>query len=188
MHIKSKPLKFIISIVVCQMAGVIGSLFTAPAINTWYATLQRPFFAPPNWIFGPVWITLFFLMGIAAYLVWIKWPENKNSKTALIIFDIHLVLNILWSFLFFKLQNPFYAFIEIIVLWVFILITIILFCKISKPAGLLLIPYILWVSFAGVLNYSFWQLNNLSKTETSITQTPAGNDLIILLNTMTLWK
>jgi len=154
----SKALKLIISIFVCQGAGVIGSLFTSPTISTWYATLQKPSFNPPNWIFSPVWILLFLLMGISLYLMWEKGFENKKAKTAFFIFGVQLILNILWSILFFYLQSPLYAFIEIIILWLAILLTIISFYNISKPAAYLLLPYILWVIFAGYLNYSIWQL------------------------------
>ncbi len=151
--------KLIIAIVVCQLAGVVGSLFTYPSIPTWYATLEKPVFSPPNWLFAPVWITLFVLMGISAYLIWNKGLENREVKIALSIFGIQLVLNALWSFLFFGLKSPFYAFIEIIILWVAIALTIMKFLKISKKAGLLLLPYIAWVSFAAILNFYIWILN-----------------------------
>jgi len=154
----SKTLKLIISILVCQGAGVIGSLFTSPTITGWYAGLEKPSFNPPNWIFAPVWTLLFLLLGISIYLVWEKGLESKKAKTALLIFTVQLILNILWSILFFALQSPLYAFIEIIILWLAVLLTITSFYKISKPATYLLLPYILWVSFAGYLNYSIWQL------------------------------
>lgn len=154
----SKAVKLIISILVCQGAGVIGSLFTSPAISTWYATLQKPSFNPPNWIFAPVWILLFLLMGISLYLIWEKRLGNKKAKIAVFIFGVQLILNTFWSILFFGLQFPLYAFIEIIILWLAILLTIVNFYKISKLATYLLLPYILWVSFAGYLNYSIWQL------------------------------
>jgi len=153
-----KILKLIISILICQGAGAIGSLFTSPAISTWYATIQKPSFNPPNWIFAPVWTLLFLLMGISLYLIWSKGFKDKEIKTAIFIFFAQLILNIFWSILFFGLQSPLYAFIEIIILWVAILFTIISFYKISKTAAFLLLPYILWVSFAGYLNYSIWNL------------------------------
>ena len=155
----SKILKLVVSILVCQGAGAVGSLFTSPAISGWYATLQKPSFNPPNWVFAPVWTTLFLLMGIALYLVWISGAESKKKRTAILIFAVQLILNIFWSVLFFGLQSPLYAFIEIIILWLAILITIISFYKISKPAAYLLLPYILWVSFAAVLNFSILILN-----------------------------
>ena len=151
--------KLIVAIVICQMAGVIGSLFTTPAISTWYATIQKPWFTPPNWLFGPVWITLFTLMGISLYLVWNKGLKNKEARLSLFMFFVQLVLNSFWSILFFGLKTPFYAFIEIIILWVAIAITIFKFYKISKYAGLILIPYIAWVSIALTLNMYVWILN-----------------------------
>jgi len=153
--------KLILAIVICQAAGLVGSIFTVPSIPTWYATLQKPSFSPPNWIFAPVWTILFTLMGISLYLVWRKGRGNKNVRNALLIFAVQLVLNVLWSVLFFGLQSPLYAFVEIIVLWAAILFTILKFFKVSKNAALLLIPYILWVSFAAYLNYSIWILTTI---------------------------
>ena len=152
-------LKLVYSIVICQLAGVIGSFFTFPSISTWYAALEKPSFNPPNWIFSPVWITLFILMGVSLYLVWIQGTKTKYAKMALALFGIQLSLNILWSIIFFGLKSPFFAFIEIVILWVAILLTILKFSKISKTAAYLLIPYILWVSFAAVLNFSIWVIN-----------------------------
>lgn len=151
--------KLIVSILLCQLAGIIGSIFTAPNIPTWYASLEKPFFTPPSWLFAPAWITLFLLMGLSLFLVWNKGLQSKTSKIAVSIFFVQLALNILWSALFFGLQNPFLALIEIIILWIAILATIIAFAKISKKAAILLLPYILWVSFAALLNYSVWILN-----------------------------
>jgi len=152
-------LKLVIAIVASQLAGLIGSVFTISAIPTWYAAIQKPSFSPPNWIFGPAWTTLYLLMGVAAFLVWRHGFERKEVKTALTIFGGQLVLNTLWSIIFFGLHNPLWAFIEIIVLWLAILGTIIVFYKISRPAAYLLLPYILWVSFASVLNFSILILN-----------------------------
>ena len=154
-----KIFKLIISILVCQGTGAIGSLFTSPAISTWYATIQKPSFNPPNWIFAPVWILLFLLMGISLYLIWSKGFKHKGTKTALFIFFVQLILNILWSILFFGLQSPLFAFIGIIILWFAILLTIISFYKVSKIAAYLLMPYIIWVSFASVLNFSILIIN-----------------------------
>ncbi|MEJ2306479.1 MAG: tryptophan-rich sensory protein [candidate division WOR-3 bacterium] len=147
------------SIIICQLAGIIGSIFTTPAIPTWYANINKPTFRPPNWVFAPVWTTLFLLMGIALFLIWRKGLNEKDIKIAIAVFAFQLVLNTLWSFLFFGLESPFAAFIEIIFLWVAILASIILFFRISRLAGALLIPYILWVSFASILNFSIWRLN-----------------------------
>ncbi len=152
-------LKLIISIAVCQLAGFVGSLFTTPSIPTWYAALRKPSFNPPNSVFGPVWTTLFLLMGISVYLIWRKGVHDRYVRIALLIFIVQLLLNVLWSFLFFGLHNPSSAFVEIIILWLAILATLIAFIKISKPAGILLLPYLLWVSFAVVLNFSLWKLN-----------------------------
>jgi tryptophan-rich sensory protein len=153
-------LKLIISIIICQLAGVFGSIFTTPAIPSWYATLVKPTFNPPNWVFAPVWISLYFLMGISAFLVWRKGIENPRVNLALRLFIIQLILNSLWSVLFFGLRSPLLGLVEIIILWTSILLTILYFFKVSKIAGILLLPYILWVSFAAVLNFSIWRLNS----------------------------
>lgn len=151
--------KLVISIVVCQGAGFIGSIFTTPAIATWYGGLNKPPFSPPNWLFGPVWIVLFLLMGIALFLVWRQGMHAPGVVIALIVFAVQLVLNILWSFLFFKLQSPLCGFIEIVILWLAIILTILCCARISRTAGVLLIPYIVWVSFAAILNFSLYKLN-----------------------------
>lgn len=148
-----------LSILVSQLAGVIGAVATTPAIPAWYMTITKPALAPPNWIFGPVWTTLFLLIGIAAWMVWEKGIVRKDVKGALKLFGLQLVLNTTWSLIFFGLQNPGLAFLEIIVLWLAIAATIRAFYSVSRPAAYLLIPYILWVSFAGFLNYSIWMLN-----------------------------
>jgi benzodiazapine receptor len=151
--------KLVVSVVLCELIGSIGSIFTAPSITTWYASLAKPWFTPPNWLFAPVWITLFLLMGIALYLVWERGLEKKEVKLAVSIFGVQLVLNVLWSLIFFGLQLPFYAFIEIIILWIAILVTIIKFYQISRPAAVILLPYIIWVTIAASLNYYLWILN-----------------------------
>jgi tryptophan-rich sensory protein len=152
-------LKLIVAIVVCQIAGIIGSLFTAPTIDGWYASITKPAFNPPAWVFAPVWTTLFVLMGIAAFLVWQKGLEHRQVRIALGIFLIQLVLNTLWSIIFFGFRSPGGAFIEILLLWLAILATIISFSRLSKLAAWLLAPYILWVSFAAYLNFAIWTLN-----------------------------
>ncbi len=149
----------VISLLICQMAGLVGSFFTAPSIPVWYASLKKPTFNPPNEVFSPVWITLFVLMGISLYLVWRKPIKEPQIKIALIIFFVQLALNTLWSILFFGLRLPFLVFVEIILLWIAIFLTIMKFFKVSKWAGILLFPYILWVSFAAVLNFFLWHLN-----------------------------
>ena len=152
-------LKLIISIVVCQCAGLVGSIFTMSAIPTWYATLEKPAFTPPNWLFAPAWGTLYLLMGISAFIIWRKGLDNRLVREALIVFLIQLVLNALWSVVFFGLESPLYGVIVIAALWIAIVLTILKFLKISTTAGMLLLPYILWVSFAAVLNVSILALN-----------------------------
>jgi len=146
-------------IIVSQLAGVIGSVFTSSSIPTWYSTLEKPALNPPSWVFGPVWTTLFVLMGIAAYLIYEHGFKKKNVRRALAFFALQLVLNTLWSILFFGLQNPGLALVEIAILWLSIMTCIVLFYNIHKMAAYLLIPYILWVSFASYLNYALWILN-----------------------------
>jgi len=152
-------LKLVVSIVACLAAGAIGSIFTRTAIPTWYATLEKPIFTPPNWLFAPVWTLLYILMGIAAFLVWRKGLKNRGVRTALIVFLIQLVLNALWSVVFFGFESPLYGLIVISVLWVAIIVTAIKFFKISRVASVLMWPYLLWVTFAAVLNSSIWLLN-----------------------------
>lgn len=152
-------IKLVVSIVACQLAGLIGSVFTASAIPTWYAALQKPAFTPPNWLFGPAWFTLYVLMGIAAFLIWRQGLASKEVKLALVIFTIQLILNALWSVAFFGFRSPLAGIVVITLLWVAILFTLIKFFRLSVPAGVLLLPYILWVSFAAVLNIAIWQLN-----------------------------
>ena len=141
------------------MAGVIGAIFTTPAIPTWYAALKKPPFTPPGWIFSPVWITLYLLMGVSAFVVWSKGWGDSRVRIALSLFVVQLVLNALWSLMFFGLRSPSAGFINIVVLWIFILLTMLYFFKVSTTAGALLVPYVLWVSFAAVLNFSIWRLN-----------------------------
>jgi translocator protein len=151
--------KLAVSITVCQLAGFIGSVFTTPVIPGWYASLTKPSFTPPNWIFAPVWTTLFFLMGISAFLVWRRGLNHQPIRTALTIFIVQLILNTLWSIFFFGLRSPIVGFIVIAFLWIAICLTILNFFKVSKMAGVLLVPYLLWVSFAAILNIAIWRLN-----------------------------
>jgi translocator protein len=174
--------KLIISIFVCEIAGAIGSFFTAPAIGNWYYFLVKPSFNPPNWLFAPVWTILFLLMGVSFYLVWVKkwspregaeysakkawnpvseklWTGSWKEENTFMIFVLQLVLNILWSVIFFGLRSPGAAFFEILMLWFAILYTIVNFYRVSKTAAYLFVPYILWVSFAAFLNFSIWRLN-----------------------------
>ncbi|WP_406657963.1 TspO/MBR family protein [Methanolobus sp. ZRKC2] len=151
--------KLIASLVICQFAGIFGAIFTTPAIPTWYAALEKPFFVPPSWTFSVVWPILYLLMGLALYIVWEKGWEYREVKVAMGVFGLQLFLNFLWSVLFFGLQSPFLGLMGIVILWLVILVTIVLFYRISRAAGLLLLPYILWVSFATLLNYYIYILN-----------------------------
>jgi translocator protein len=154
--------KLIISILICLGAAFIGSAFTTPSIASWYSTLQKPSFTPPNWLFAPAWTILFIMMGIALSLIWQKGFKKNTAlkaKKAIIIFFIQLALNVAWSFLFFYWHSPFWALIDIIVLWAFILLTLIKFWEINKTAGGLLIPYLAWVTFASSLNFAVYRLN-----------------------------
>ncbi|MBM4446755.1 MAG: tryptophan-rich sensory protein [Chloroflexi bacterium] len=151
--------KLVACIVACLAAGAIGSIFTREAIPNWYATLEKPAFNPPNWLFAPVWTLLYILMGVAAFLVWRKGLENRQVRIALIVFLVQLVLNALWSVVFFGLESPLYGLIVIFALWVAILFTVLKFFRISLASSALMWPYLLWVTFAAVLNSSIWLLN-----------------------------
>jgi benzodiazapine receptor len=152
-------LKLAVSIILCQLAGFLGSFFTIPAIPTWYQTLNKPSFASPDWIFSPVWIGLFILMGISLFYVWQR-PGHPQSKKALVFFFIQLIPNVLWAAAFFGLKSPLLGLMDIVLLWFAILFTILYFSKVSKFAGVLFIPYLLWVSFASPLNFCLWILNS----------------------------
>lgn len=147
-----QPVRLGVSIGVCLSAGFIGSLVTTPAINSWYRYLNQPVFAPPNWIFAPVWITIYILMGISLYLAW-----RRHAR--LIWFWIQLLLNTNWSLVFFGLRSPKLALLNIIVLWFSIVLTIKDFRRKSFPAAWLLAPYLAWVTFAAYLNWAIWRLN-----------------------------
>lgn len=151
--------KLSISIGFCLFVGFIGSLVTSPSITSWYLALQKPFFSPPNWIFAPVWTALYILMGIAAYLVWEKGLKKKTVVFALKLFLLQLFLNFLWSVIFFGLHLPGVALGEIILLLIAIFMTLKTFLPINTYAAWLLVPYLLWVSFATVLNLAIVLLN-----------------------------
>jgi len=154
-----KAAGIIVAIVVCELAGIIGSLFTTPSIPGWYAGLVKPSFNPPAWVFAPVWTTLYAMMGLAAWLVYEKGLKRPEVKKALAVFAVQLVLNTLWSIVFFGAHQLLGAVIVIVLLWAAILWAILLFLKISKAAAWLLVPYILWVSFATVLTVTIYVLN-----------------------------
>jgi benzodiazapine receptor len=154
-----KSVGIVAAIVICELAGLLGSVFTMPSIPGWYAGLAKPSFSPPNWIFGPVWTVLFALMGLAAYLVYEKGYKKPEVRRALTVFGVQLLLNVLWSVVFFGAHMILGALVIIVLLWAAILATILGFRGISKAAAGLLVPYILWVSFATVLNISLYVLN-----------------------------
>lgn len=149
--------KIIVMIVIAELAGVVGSIFTFPSVGTWYSTLNKPWFTPPSWVFGPVWLALYALMGIAAGLVWNS--KSKLKERALQIYGFQLLLNVVWSLLFFGLHASLYALIDIVAMWIAIAATIFVFYKVDKRAGWLLVPYIIWVTIATALNYYVWILN-----------------------------
>lgn len=154
-----KILRILVFIIVCELAGVIGSVFTRPSIPGWYAALAKPPFNPPNWVFAPVWTLLYVLMGLSAYLVYERGPRRHEVRTALAVFAGQLLLNALWSIVFFGAHMIFGAAVLIVILWGMILASIWFFSRISRAAAYLLVPYILWVSFAAVLNISLYVLN-----------------------------
>lgn len=152
-------IKLLISLAACFGAGLISSLFTRAATTNWYVLLEKPTFTPPNWLFAPVWFLLYVLMGISAFLVWRKGIDIFQVREGLIIFIIQLVLNTLWSYAFFGLKSPLWGLVVIVPLWTAILLTMINFYRVSRTATFLLIPYILWVSYATALNFSIYLLN-----------------------------
>ena len=156
----NKYVKIIISISVCLLVGFLSGYATQSSVKTWFLTIEKPFFNPPGWLFAPVWTVLYIMMGIAFGLIWSSdFKDKKVVKSAMIIFGIQLALNALWSLLFFGLCNPLLAFIEILLLWLFIFETIKVFKPIDGLASKLLYPYLAWVSFATILNASIWWLN-----------------------------
>ena len=151
-------LKLSLCILSTLLIGGISGFATASSINGWYVTINKPSFNPPNYLFGPVWTSLYILMGISLYII-LQSDSNELRKKAVTIFSIQLFLNFCWSFIFFNFQNLGFAFVEIILMWISILTMIIIFYKINKTAAFLQIPYLLWVSFASILNGSIWYLN-----------------------------
>ena len=155
---KTLILKLLISLALPLGLGAIAGMFTAQAVPEWYASLDRPSFAPPNWIFGPAWTLLYILMGISFFLVW-KQAADKARNRALLVFLLQLLLNFAWSFIFFYFQQIGLALAEIIVLWICIAWMMALFHKIRPAAAWINIPYLLWVTFATALNAGFYVLN-----------------------------
>lgn len=157
-HRSSLP-RIAVAVGVTLLIGFLSSLAVMGELETWYMQVERPWFTPPNWIFGPVWTTLYILMGIAAGLVWNEGMARKEVRRALILYAAQLLLNALWSILFFGLHSPGLALAEIAVLWVSIILTMFAMARVRKASAWLMLPYICWVSFAAILNFSFYQLN-----------------------------
>jgi tryptophan-rich sensory protein len=153
----NKYLKLFISLLLPQIAGGLGAFFTLSSVQSWYLTLNKPSWNPPSWLFGPVWTTLYVLMGIACFLIWKS--EHPRKKQVLTLYFLQLFLNFLWSPAFFGVQNPMLGMLVIVPLWAAILACILLFRKINGWAAVLMIPYLIWVSFATVLNATIWYLN-----------------------------
>lgn len=155
--------KFVFSIIICEIIGIIGSIFTFSSVANWFPLLVKPWFSPPPWLFGPVWIILYFLMGLSLYIVWISKTDSPTQKHKnqefFILFGIQLILNGLWSFLFFGLKSPIYGFIDILFLDTEVVMTIIYGYRISKYAAILLFPYMAWITFATLLNFQIVLLN-----------------------------
>lgn len=157
-----RPLgSLLVAIVACIAIGASGSVFTAMGLESWYQSLSKPALAPPNWVFGPVWTTLFALMGVAVWLVWREavGPRAPEARRAIGVFGGHFVLNLAWSAVFFGLQSIVGGLVVIGMLWLTIIVTMWFFGRVDRRAAVVLVPYLLWVSFAAYLNYGFWTLN-----------------------------
>jgi tryptophan-rich sensory protein len=154
----NKYLKLTVSILIPLLIGLAGSFFTSSSVSTWYTTIQKPSFNPPNWIFGPVWTLLYIMIGLSFYFIWVK-LSAAEFKLQFVVYSFQLLLNFLWSVLFFGLRNPLLSFIEIVLLWLSILYLVLSFYKLSAISSFLLIPYLLWVTFASILNLSIVILN-----------------------------
>lgn len=146
-------------IIIIELIGLFASIFTQSSVSVWYATLQKPAFIPPNYVFAPVWVVLFALMSTAAFMVWKKGTERQDVRVALNSFGMQFLLNVLWSLIFFGMRSPLFGLIEVILLWIAIAITMMEFRKVSERAFWLMVPYILWVTFTVVLTYYIWILN-----------------------------
>jgi tryptophan-rich sensory protein len=148
----------IVATATCLVVGVSGSLVTATSVREWYPFIQKPWWTPPSAVFGPVWTVLYLLMGVSAWLIW-RAAEGNARRSALLIFVTQLVLNGTWSYLFFGLRSPGWGALEIVLLWCSIVATLLAFARISRLAAGLLLPYLLWVSYAAALNFAIWNLN-----------------------------
>ena len=151
-------LRLVACFVACFAAAGVGGLATRQSVGTWYQTLAKPSWAPPDWVFGPVWTALYVMMAAAAWLVWRR-TGLRGGRMPLGLFAAQLVLNAAWSWVFFGLRDPMPAFFELGALWFAIGATAVAFWRVSRPAGLLLLPYLLWTTFAGALNFAIWRLN-----------------------------
>lgn len=159
---KVLPLQWLILVVfvvVCLGAAGLGAAWTNTSVATWYSTLAKPSWNPPNWVFGPVWTCLYLAMAVSAWLVW-RQQGMVGARTPLLIFTGQLILNAAWSFIFFGLRNPGLALVDVVLLWLSILATILAFRRVSTWAAALLVPYLAWVSFATVLNWTLWRMNS----------------------------
>ncbi len=154
----SRGIGLVVFVVLCLAAGAAGGIVTGPEIGGWYQTLEKPAWQPPNWIFGPVWTTLYLMMAVAAWLIW-KPAGLGAARFPLVLFIVQLVLNVAWSWIFFGMHRPGWAVLELVVLWLAIAVTTWAFFRRSSIAGWLMVPYLAWVSFAGVLNFEIWRLN-----------------------------
>ena len=154
---RTRWIGLVLFVLACLGAGGLGAVATTPEIDDWYRTVVRPEWSPPNWVFGPVWTTLYVLMGISAWLVW-KPAGFRDASSPLLWFAVQLVLNVAWSWIFFGMHQIGWAVVEIVILWLAILATTVAFFRRSKPAGWLLMPYLGWVTFASVLNFTIWRL------------------------------
>ena len=151
--------KILVSLIVCFGAAAIGSAFTRPAVTGWYVTVQKPWFSPPNEVFGPVWTVLYILMAVSLYLIWQKRHEGLPDNPALLLFSAQLALNVSWSAVFFGLQSIGGGLVVIGMLWLTLWATIRRFWRLSRVAAICLLPYFIWLSFAAVLNFAIWRLN-----------------------------
>ena len=159
MNTVSNTWKLIISILICELSGFTSGLIGSANNNTWFDNLNKPSWNPPSWLFAPVWGLLYFLMGISLWLIWKSNVDHNKKRNAIILFGFQLLFNFLWSILFFRFESPALAFVDIVLLALFILICIFRFYPINRSAAWLLVPYILWVCFAAFLNYTIWKLN-----------------------------
>lgn len=154
-----KIIELAAAIILSQSAGLIGSIFTVENVPTWYTTVEKPAYNPPAWVFAPVWITLYCLIGVAAFLVWQRRKESAAAPAALAVFTFQLVINTMWPMIFFGAHAIFLAFLDVLALLILTIIMMYLFAKTDKRAAIILIPYLLWAAFATVLNFNIWLLN-----------------------------